>query len=63
MDFLPIYISSSRGIATQQGVKIQQRAQNSTDKDGDNSTKKSIEYWPGSIFNGVQILYSPAMNC
>ena len=34
-----VYISSTRAIAIQEGVKIQQREQNSTAKEGHNSTK------------------------
>ena len=32
VEFWPVYISSTRGITTQEGVKIQQRDQNSTAK-------------------------------
>ena len=57
MEFWPVYISSTRGIATQEGVKIQQRGQNSTAKEGHNSTKNPLNIDPGSVFNeGVKIL-------
>ena len=50
-------ISSIRGITTQEGVKIQQRDQNSTAKEGHNSTKNPLNIDPGSVFNGgVKIL-------
>ena len=52
-----MYISSTRGIATQEGVRIQQRDQNSTAKEGHNSTKNPLNIDPGSVFNwGVKIL-------
>ena len=42
---------------TQEGVKIQQRDQNSTAKEGHNSTKNPLNIDPGSVFNeGVKIL-------
>ena len=42
---------------TQDGVKIQQRDQNSTAKEGHNSTKNPLNIDPGSVFNrGVKIL-------
>ena len=57
VEFWPVYISSTRGIATQNGVKIQQRDQNSTAKEGPNSTKNPLNIDPGSVFNrGVKIL-------
>ena len=57
VEFLPVYISSTRGITTQEGVKIQQRDQNSTAKEGHNSTKNPLNIDPGSVFNGgVKIL-------
>ena len=57
VEFWPVYISSTRGIATQDGVKIQQRDQNSTNKEGQNSTKNPLNIDPGSVFNrGVKIL-------
>ena len=57
VEFWPVYISSTRGIATQEGVKIQQRDQNSTAKEGHNSTKNQLNTDPGSVFNwGVKIL-------
>ena len=57
VEFWPVYISSIRGIATQEGVKIQQRDQNSTAKEGHNSTKNPLNIDPGSVFNwGVKIL-------
>ena len=46
-----MYISSTRGIATQEGVRIQQRDQNSTAKEGHNSTKNPLNIDPGSVFN------------
>ena len=52
-----MYKSSTRGIATQEGVKIQQRNQNSTAKEGLNSTKNPLNIDPVSVFNwGVKIL-------
>ena len=51
VEFWPVYISSTRGIATQDGVKIQQRDQNSTAKEGHNSTKNPLNIDPGSVFN------------
>ena len=52
-----MYISSTRGIATQEGVRIQQRDQNSTAKEGHNSTKNPLNIDPGSVFNwGVKTL-------
>ena len=57
VEFWPVCISSTRGIATQEGVKIQQRDQNSTAKEGHNSTKNPLNIDPGSVFNeGVKIL-------
>ena len=57
VEFWPVYISSTREIATQDGVKIQQRDQNSTAKEGHNSTKNPLNIDPGSVFNrGVKIL-------
>ena len=57
VEFWSVYISSTRGIATQDGVKIQQRDQNSTAKEGHNSTKNPLNIDPGSVFNrGVKIL-------
>ena len=47
----PVYISSTRGIATQEGVKIPQRDQNSTDKEGHDSTKNPCDIDPWSVFN------------
>ena len=41
---------STRGIATQEGVKIQKRDQNSTAKEGHNSTKNSLNIDPGLVF-------------
>ena len=42
---------------TKEGVEIQQRDQNSTAKEGHNSTKNSLNIHPGSVFNeGVKIL-------
>ena len=41
---------STRGIATQEGVKIQQRDQNSTAKEGHNSTKNPLNIDPGLVF-------------
>ena len=56
VEFWPVYISSTRGIATQEGVKIQQLDQNSTAKEGHNSTKNPLNIDPGSVFNwGVKI--------
>ena len=50
-------MSSTRGIVTQEGVEIQQRDQNSTAKEGHNSTKNPLNIHPGSVFNeGVKIL-------
>ena len=46
-----MYISSTCGIATQEGVRIQQRDQNSTAKEGHNSTKNPLNIDPGSVFN------------
>ena len=51
VEFWPAYISSTRGIATQEGVRIQQRDQNSTAKEGHNSTKNPLNIDPGSVFN------------
>ena len=51
VEFWPVYISYTRGIATQEGVKIQQRDQNSTAKEGHNSTKNPLNIDPGSVFN------------
>ena len=57
VEFWPVYISSTRGITTQEGVKIQQRDQTSTAKEGHNSTKNPLNIDPGSVFNGgVKIL-------
>ena len=59
VEFWLVYISSTRVIATQEGVKIQQRDQNSTAKEGHNSTKNPLNIDPGSVFNwggGVKIL-------
>ena len=57
MEFWPVYISSTRRIATQEGVKIQQCDQNSTAKEGHNSTKNPLNIDLGSVFNwGVKIL-------
>ena len=57
VEFWPVYISFTHGIATQDGVKIQQRDQNSTAKEGHNSTKNPLNIDPGSVFNrGVKIL-------
>ena len=57
VEFWPVYISSTRGIATQEGVRIQQRDQNSTAKEGHNSTQNPLNIYPGSVFNGgVKIL-------
>ena len=57
VEFWLVYISSIRGIATQDGVKIQQRDQNLTAKEGHNSTKNPLNIDPGSVFNrGVKIL-------
>ena len=63
--FWPVYISSTRGIATQEGVKIQQRDQNSTAKEGHNSTKNPLNIDPGSVFNwGVKIVsYTGSSKC
>ena len=56
-EFLPVYISSTRGLTIQEGVKIQQRDRNSTAKEGHNSTKNPLNIDPGSVFNGgVKIL-------
>ena len=41
------YISSTHEIATQEVVKIKQRFQNSTSKDGHNSTKINLIMIPG----------------
>ena len=41
---------STRWIATQEGVKIQQRDQNSTAKEGHNSTKNPLNIDPGFVF-------------
>ena len=50
-------MSPTRGIATQEGVNIQQPDQNSTAMEGHNSTKNPLNIDPGSIFNGgVKIL-------
>ena len=51
VEFWLVYISSTRVIATQEGVKIQQRDQNSTAKEGHNSTKNPLNIDPGSVFN------------
>ena len=51
VEFWPVYISSTRGIATQEGVPIQQRYQNSTAKEDHNSTKNPLKIDPGSVFN------------
>ena len=58
VEFWPVYISSSGGIATLEGVKIQQRDQNSTTNEGHNSTKNPLNIDPESVFNwgGVKIL-------
>ena len=37
---------------TQDGIEIQQRGQNSTAKEGHNSTKNPSNINPGSVFNG-----------
>ena len=61
VEFWPVYISSTRGIATQDGVKIQQRDQNSTAKEGHNSTKNPLNIDPGSVFNrGSKFYLTPA---
>ena len=44
-------MSSTHGIATQEGVEIQKRDQNSTAKEGHNSTKNPLNIDPGSVFN------------
>ena len=60
VEFWSVYIST-RGIATQDGVKIQQRDKNSTAKEGHNSTKNPFNIDPGSVFNrGVKIYLTPA---
>ena len=41
---------STRGIATKEGVKIQQRDQNSTAKEGHNSTKNPLNIDPRLVF-------------
>ena len=51
VEFWPVYISSTRGIATQEGVKIQPRDQNSTAKKGHNSNENPLNIDPGSVFN------------
>ena len=58
-----IYNSSTRGSATQEGVKIQPRTQNSTAKEGQNSTKKPLKIVPGLVFNGegAKFYLAPAM--
>ena len=44
-------------MVTREGVKIQQRAQNSTAKQGHNSTSKNpLNIDPGSVFNGGKSL-------
>ena len=65
VELWPVYISSTRGIATREGVKIQQRDQNSTAKEGHNSTKNPLNNDPGSVFNwGVKILsYTGSYKC
>ena len=56
-----MYISSTRGIATQEGVRIQQRDQNSTAKEDQNSTKNPLNIDPGSVFNwGSKFYLTPA---
>ena len=47
VEFWTVYISSTRGIVTQEGVEIQQRDQNSTAKEGHNSTKIHWILTPG----------------
>ena len=49
VEFWPVYISSIRGIVTQEGVEIQQRDQNSTAKEGHNSTKNPLNIHPGWV--------------
>ena len=51
VEFWPVYISSTRGIAIQEGVKIQQRDQYSIAKLGHNSTKNPLNIDPGSVFH------------
>ena len=65
VEFWSVYISSTSGIATQEGVKIQQHDQNSTAKEGHNSTKNPLNIDPESVFNwGVKILsYTGIMSC
>ena len=61
VEFWPVYISSTRGIATQEGVNIQQFDQNSTAKEGHNSTKNPLNIEPGSIFKrGSKFYLTPA---
>ena len=45
-----ISVPSTRGVATEEGVKIQQRDQNSTAKEGHNSTKNPLNIDPGLGF-------------
>ena len=60
--FLPVYISSTRGIATQEGVTIQQRDQNLTAKKGHNSTKNPLNIGPGRYsIRGSKLYLTPEL--
>ena len=50
-------LSSFRLIVTHEVVKIERRAQNSTAKEGHNSTKNPLNIDPGSVFNGGVHIY------
>ena len=52
VEFWPVNISSTHGIVTQGGVKIQQRAKNSTAQKEYHSTKNPLNNDPGPVFNG-----------
>ena len=60
VEFWPVCISSTRGIATQEGVKIQQRDQNSTAKQGHNSTKNPLTPGRYSV-RGSKFYLTPAV--
>ena len=62
VEFWPVYISSTRGIVTQESVEIQQRDQNSTAKEGHDSTKNPLNIHPGSVFNeGSKFYFTPSL--
>ena len=55
IEFWPIYLSSIYVSMTREGVKTQQRAENSRAKEGHNSTKNPLNFNTGSWFSeGVQ---------